>query len=110
MKGDIVSMSITYHEYLVHQADLPLREIKHPLVCVPDVADGASSIVSVGDIFQCDHNEEGTLKFYVVKYVDFVGRVVSCAEYQRGVDTTTADDQRETHLIPLDVVELCFGN
>ena len=78
VKGDVVSLSMTYHRYLVHQAEASLREIKHPLVCKADVPE--CTFVFSGSIFRSDHNEEGILKFYVVEYVDYSGNVVSCKE------------------------------
>jgi hypothetical protein len=78
VKEDVVLLSMTYHRYLVHQAEASLREIKHPLVCKADVPE--CTFVFSGSIFRSDHNEEGILKFYVVEYVDYSGNVVSCKD------------------------------
>ena len=110
VKEDVVLLSMTYHRYLVHQAEASLREIKHPLVCKADVPE--CTFVSSGSIFRSDHNEEGILKFYVVEYVDYSGNVVSCKEYKREDEsfTTTTTKQEIPHIVPLDIVEVCLGN
>ena len=99
VKGDVVSLSMTYHRYLLHQAEASLREIKHPLVCKADVPE--CTFVFSGSIFRSDHNEEGILKFYVVEYVDYSGNVVSCKEYKREDEggTATSTVARKRHSI-----------
>ena len=61
---------MSYHPYLIGEAVESLREIKHPFVDGGQAPEGSHTGVSAGIIFQCDHVEEGKLKFYVVQSVD----------------------------------------
>ena len=105
-----MSLSMTYHHYLAHQAEASLCEKNHPLVCKENIPE--CTFVYSGSIFRLYHNEEGILKFYVVEYVDYTGNVVSCKEYKREDEggTATISKKETQHLSPLHVVEACLGN